>query len=139
MLATYIHKKLQPKMRPDRSSGRPRSGRNYVASPPLASSASYQNPMAAAAAALYGSYGGHGYGCKKDDDKLYEILAIGIALMALIQALMATGRRRKKREGGDGLLRGSEMVQDLLWIMRERGRRKRVKSRGGAPKLLYEL
>ena len=45
----------------------------------------------------YGAFSGHGgYGCC-EDDRLLEILGIGIALMALM-AGMASSRRRRKRE-----------------------------------------
>ncbi len=69
---------------------------------------------------LYGAFSGHGHsggGCKgKDDDNLLELLAIGIGLVALVQALMAGGGRRRRRrkrevdEEGD-----QESFRDLMW------------------------
>ena len=56
--------------------------------------------------------------------KIYEILAIGIALMALVQALMMTGRRkrkrrRRKREEEEDLVDAA--FGDLAWMMTEEG------------------
>ena len=96
-----------------------RSGRIYPSSPP-SSDLSYNNQMAssssgyggggpynrgprdgaAAGNGMYGAYSGYGGGCcPKEDDKLYELLAIGLALFALIQALMPPpAKRRRKRD-----------------------------------------
>ena len=74
---------------------------------------SYQaNPLGAAA--LYGSFGGYGHGgggCKgKDDDNLLELVALGVALAALVQALMAGsgGRRRRRRRSSEAELKVEE-------------------------------
>jgi hypothetical protein len=57
---------------------------------------------------LYGAFSGHGGGyggghgccCDKKDSKLYELLAIGIAVYALVQALMMKGKKRRRRSDG---------------------------------------
>jgi len=55
------------------------------------------SPNANALAGAFSGYGHGGHGCcKKDDDKTYELLAIGISLFALFQALMMRRRRRKR-------------------------------------------
>ncbi len=107
-----------------------REPRQYL---PLVSRSSYGDGGGGNAGAyannLLGSFSGygghHGGGCKKDDN-LLELLALGIALMALIQALMmAPSRRRRRRSeevdaGGcfGGILEG---VQDLIWSLVESG------------------
>ena len=61
--------------------------------------------MAAGGSDMYGSLtSGYGGGCC-EDDRLYELLAIGIALMALMAA-MATSRRRRKRDEMGGMEMG---------------------------------
>ena len=54
--------------------------------------------VAAAGSDMYGSLtSGYGHGGCCEEDRLFELLAIGIALMALMAA-MATSRRRRKRD-----------------------------------------
>ncbi|XP_059097348.1 uncharacterized protein LOC131891730 isoform X1 [Tigriopus californicus] len=76
----------------------------YVAPPPQYSTQSYspnQNMYGGYSGrqfgGMYGSFSGHGYGgghCCKDDN-LIELLALGIAIMALMAAM---ARRRRKRD-----------------------------------------
>lgn len=78
----------------------------YVAPPPQYPAQSYsqnQNMYGGYSGrqfgGMYGSFSGHGYGghCCKDDN-LIELLALGIAIMALMAAM---ARRRRKRDVSD--------------------------------------
>lgn len=44
---------------------------------------------------VYGSFSGHGGGYCCEDDRLFELLAIGIALMALMAAMSGGSRKRR--------------------------------------------
>jgi len=90
--------------------GAQQTGYNYAYSPQMASNVgSFNN-------GLYGSFGHHGHGCCKKDDKTYELLAIGIALFALAQALMM--RRRRKKRSADSDLEET----DSVWARFDRGK-----------------
>ena len=74
----------------------------------------------------YSGYGGHGGCCHhKKDDNLLELLAVGIALFALMQALMMSKKRRRrditKAVLGDRV-RVSDIVLDVLYAWAESGK-----------------
>ncbi len=88
----------------------------------MANPINFESKKVASLSSLYGAFSGHGHsggGCKgKDDDNLLELLAIGIGLVALVQALMAGGgrrrrRRRRRREVAEE--EDQESFRDLMW------------------------